>query len=149
MRAVVQRVSSARVEVAGETVGEIGAGLLVLIGVRAGDSEADARELAHKLVHLRIFEDEEGRMNHSLLETGGALALVSQFTLYGDTRKGRRPFFGAAAQPDEAAPLIEFLRERIQSHGIQVATGQFGAQMNVHLTNSGPVTLILETDPQP
>ncbi len=145
MRAVVQRVSSARVEVGPETVGDIGPGLLVLVGVGSGDTEADAQELARKLIHLRIFEDDEGRMNRSLLDTGGSLALVSQFTLFGDTRKGRRPYFGAAAEPAQAAPLIETLSQQIQDAGIHVVTGRFGAQMKVHLTNDGPVTLLLDT----
>jgi D-tyrosyl-tRNA(Tyr) deacylase len=145
MRTVVQRVSSARVEVGPETVGEIGPGLLALVGVGIEDSEADAQELARKLIHLRIFEDDEGRMNRSLLDTGGSLALVSQFTLFGDTRKGRRPYFGSAAQPAQAAPLIDFLSQEIQRAGIHVATGRFGAQMTVHLTNTGPTTLLLDT----
>jgi len=145
MRAVVQRVSSARVEVGPETVGEIGPGLLVLVGVGSDDTESDAHELARKLIHLRVFEDDEGRMNLSLLDTGGSLALVSQFTLFGDTRKGRRPSFGSAAKPAQAAPLIEVLGQQIQRAGIQVATGRFGTQMTVHLANTGPLTLLLDT----
>jgi len=145
MRAVVQRVSAARVEVGGESVGEIGAGLLVLVGVGEDDTQADAHELAHKLIHLRIFEDDEGRMNRSLLDTGGELALVSQFTLFGDARKGRRPYFGSAAHPDRAAPLLEAVVQVVQREGIPVATGRFGARMNVHLSNDGPVTLLLDT----
>lgn len=145
MRSVVQRVREARVEVASETIAEIDAGLLALVGVARGDERADAEELARKLVHLRIFEDAEGKMNRSLLETGGSLLLVSQFTLLGDTRKGRRPYFGEAAAPELAAPRIEELAASARQLGVAVAVGRFGAHMHVELVNDGPVTLILDT----
>jgi D-tyrosyl-tRNA(Tyr) deacylase len=145
MRAVVQRVSEARVEVGGDTVGEIGAGLLALVGVATDDGEGDAEELARKLVHLRIFEDDEGRMNRSLLETGGALCVVSQFTLFGDCRKGRRPFFGDAAPPEVAEPLVEAVVGAARKLGVSVQTGKFRAQMEVSMVNTGPVTLLLDT----
>jgi D-tyrosyl-tRNA(Tyr) deacylase len=145
MRAVVQRVEDARVEVAEETVGEIGAGLLALVGVASDDRSEDAEELARKLVHLRIFEDDDGRMNRSLLETGGALCVVSQFTLFGDCRKGRRPYFGDAAQPELAEPLIEAVVEAARALGVSVETGRFRAHMRVSLVNVGPVTLLLDT----
>ena len=146
MRAVVQRVSSARVRVGDEVVAEIGAGLMALVGVGFSDREEDSDELARKLIHLRIFEDDEGRMNRSLLDTGGALLVVSQFTLYGDTRRGRRPYFGAAADPERAAPLIERVVEGARREGLEVANGRFGAQMKVSLVNEGPVTLLLDTE---
>lgn len=145
MRAVVQRVSSARVRVDGEVVGEIGRGMLALVGVASADQPRDAEELARKLIHLRIFEDDEGRMNRSLLDSSGGLAIVSQFTLLGDTRKGRRPYFGAAAAPEIAEPLIERLVEVARAAGVEVATGRFRAQMEVSLVNEGPVTLVVDT----
>jgi D-tyrosyl-tRNA(Tyr) deacylase len=138
-------VEDARVEVAEETVGEIGAGLLALVGVASDDRSEDAEELARKLVHLRIFEDDDGRMNRSLLETGGALCVVSQFTLFGDCRKGRRPYFGDAAQPELAEPLIEAVVEAARALGVSVETGRFRAHMRVSLVNVGPVTLLLDT----
>jgi D-tyrosyl-tRNA(Tyr) deacylase len=142
---VVQRVSEARVDVEGESVGEIGAGLLALVGVAAEDVAKDAEELAHKLVHLRIFEDDEGRMNRSLLETGGELCVVSQFTLFGDCRKGRRPFFGDAAPPEVAEPLVGAVVEAARKLGVSVETGKFRAHMAVSMVNVGPVTLLLDT----
>ncbi len=145
MRAVVQRVSGARVEVDGKVTGEIGAGLLVLIGVTRSDSEKDADFLAEKIVNLRIFADENGKMNRSLLESGGGLLAVSQFTLYGDCRKGRRPSFDAAAPPDQARALYERFIEAAGSKGVRVETGIFQAHMSVSLTNDGPVTLVLES----
>jgi D-tyrosyl-tRNA(Tyr) deacylase len=145
VRAVAQRVSEARIDVAGETVGEMGAGLLALIGVGADDGPEDARELAAKLVHLRVFADAEGRMNRSLLETGGALGVVSQFTLLGDARKGRRPSYAEAASSERAAPLIEALVAAAQATGVTVVTGRFRAAMRVALVNEGPVTLLLDT----
>lgn len=145
MRAVVQRVIAASIRVDGEIVSEIGAGLLCLVAAGRGDGEQQADEMARKLVHLRIFPDEEGRMNHSLLEAGGELAVVSQFTLYADCSKGRRPFFGDAADPEVAEPLIERLVEGARSQGIRVSTGRFGADMEVELTNVGPVTLLIDT----
>lgn len=140
-----QRVSSARVEVDGEAVARMGAGLLALVGVGRGDDERDAAELARKLVHLRIFPDEQGRMNRSLLDTGGVLGVVSQFTLWGDTRKGRRPAFTEAAPPERAAPLVEAVAEAARALGVSVVTGRFGAHMDVHLVNDGPVTLWIDT----
>lgn len=145
MRAVVQRVSSARVVVAEESVGEIRAGLLVLLGVEKEDTEADARYLAEKMAGLRIFEDEAGKMNLSLLETGGGILVVSQFTLLGDCRQGRRPGFSAAAPPAEADRLYLFLCELLRQRGLTVATGIFRADMDVHLVNHGPVTFILDS----
>jgi D-tyrosyl-tRNA(Tyr) deacylase len=145
VRAVVQRVRSARITVAGEEVAAMGAGLLALVGVGGGDGEADARELARKLVHLRIFEDDAGRMNRSLCETGGVLGIVSQFTLYGDARQGRRPSFTAAAPAEEAAPLIEAVAEAARGLGVRVVCGRFQAMMDVALVNAGPVTILLDT----
>ena len=145
MRAVAQRVSRARVRVAGEVVGELQAGLLALVGVARGDDEADARALAEKLVHLRVFADASGAMNRSLLEVGGALGVVSQFTLLGDCRKGRRPSWDAAAKPEHAERLIEQVVGHARSLGVTVVTGVFRAEMEVELTNAGPVTLLLDT----
>jgi D-tyrosyl-tRNA(Tyr) deacylase len=145
VRAVAQRVCSARVRVGGETVAEMGAGLLALVGVGGEDGEADARELAAKLVHLRVFEDDAGRMNHSLLDAGGSLGVVSQFTLLGDARKGRRPSFAAAAAPERAAALIEVVVAAARELGAAVVTGRFGAMMDVELVNVGPVTILLDT----
>lgn len=145
MRAVAQRVSRARVRVAGAVVSEMPAGLLALVGVAGGDDAGDARALAEKLVHLRVFADAQGAMNRSLLDTGGALGVVSQFTLLGDCRKGRRPSFDGAARPEYAEPLIAQLVAHARSHGVTVVTGVFRADMEVELTNDGPVTLILDT----
>lgn len=145
MRAVVQRVSSAAIEVGGETVGEIASGLLALVGVGREDTLSDAEDLARKIVHLRVFADASGRMNRSLLDCGFSLALVSQFTLYGDARKGRRPYFGDAAAPEVAAPLIEGLASAARACGVQVACGRFQAHMEVSLVNDGPVTILLDT----
>ncbi|MCP3986669.1 MAG: D-tyrosyl-tRNA(Tyr) deacylase [bacterium] len=145
MRAVVQRVRRARVDVAGETVGEMADGLLALVGVERGDGPSDALQLAAKLVHLRIFEDAAGRMNLSLLETGGSLGVVSQFTLLGDARKGRRPAFGEAARPEQAEPLLETLVAEARDLGAPVVTGRFQARMDVELVNEGPVTILLDT----
>lgn len=145
MRAVVQRVSQARVDVAGAVAGEIGAGLLVLLGVTHADEPADVKRLAEKLLGLRIFSDAEGRFNLALQDIGGAVLVVSQFTLYGETRKGRRPSFTQAAQPEHAAPLIDLFAELLRGQGVAVATGVFGAHMEVRLVNDGPVTLVLDT----
>lgn len=145
MRAVVQRVSSARVVVAEETVGEIGAGLMVLLGVEKEDTEEDGRYLAGKLAGLRIFADEAGKMNLSVEEVGGGLLVVSQFTLLGDCRQGRRPGFSAAAPPAEADRLYLYLCELLRQRGLTVATGIFRADMDVHLVNHGPVTFILDS----
>ena len=146
MRAVVQRVTSARVRVADEIVSEMGPGLLALVGVAADDTEAEAAELARKLVHLRIFEDDSGRMNHSLLDHGGTLGVVSQFTLWGDVRKGRRPSFVDAAPAETAAPLVEGVVSAARALGAPVVTGRFQAHMEVSLVNDGPVTILVDTD---
>lgn len=148
MRAVVQRVTYAQVEVAGTVTGRIGAGLLVLLGVARGDTAADAAFLASKVVQLRIFSDDAGKMNHSLIETGGALLAVSQFTLYGDTRKGRRPSFDAAAPPELARELYDRFVTAVRAAGVRCETGVFQAHMAVTLTNDGPVTLIVESATQ-
>ncbi|MCZ7586067.1 MAG: D-aminoacyl-tRNA deacylase [Deltaproteobacteria bacterium] len=145
MRAVLQRVSRAEVRVGGVSVGRIGAGLLVLLGVGAGDEEEDADYLARKIAELRIFEDDVGKMNLSLLETGGEMLAVSQFTLYGDCRKGRRPGYSDAAPPERAVPLYERFVERVRALGVGTATGRFGAMMDVELVNDGPVTLMLDS----
>jgi D-tyrosyl-tRNA(Tyr) deacylase len=145
MRAVLQRVTRASVKVEGETVGEIAGGLLVLLGIARDDTEQDARYLLDKIVALRIFEDAEGRMNLSLAETGGALLVVSQFTLHGDTRRGRRPSWIEAASPEVAEPLYEcFVGEARRLVG-QVATGSFRRMMQVELVNDGPVTILLDS----
>ncbi len=143
MRAVVQRVSEARVTVAGETVGAIGPGLLVLLGVGHDDDEAAIAGLAGKIARLRIFEDEAGHMNRSVLDTGGAVLAVSQFTLLADTRKGNRPSFMAAAPPERAEPLYEAFTVALRQLGLEVATGRFGQSMEVSLVNSGPVTIVM------
>lgn len=145
MRAVVQRVSRASVRVGGETVAAIGAGLLVLVGVGAGDEPEDADFLAEKVVHLRIFPDDRGRFDRSLLDVGGAVLAVSNFTLYGDTRRGRRPGFTDAAPPERAEPLFRRFAEAVRERGVPVQTGVFGARMEVELVNDGPVTLLLES----
>jgi D-tyrosyl-tRNA(Tyr) deacylase len=145
MRAVVQRVTSAQVTVGGELVGRIDAGLCVLLGVGKGDAEADAIALADKIARLRIFEDEAGKMNQSLLDVGGALLAVSQFTLYGDTSRGRRPSFVGAQEPGRAEQLFEGFCTAARSLGVTVATGRFRTHMSVSLVNDGPVTLILDT----
>jgi D-tyrosyl-tRNA(Tyr) deacylase len=145
MRALVQRVSEARVRVDGEIRGEIGAGLLVLLGVAKTDTEADSRFVAEKVVHLRIFSDDAGKMNRSVLDTGGALLVVSQFTLYGDCRKGRRPSFDQAAPAEQARSLYERFVAAARARGVHVETGVFQADMAVSLTNDGPVTLIVES----
>ncbi|HEX8117577.1 MAG TPA: D-aminoacyl-tRNA deacylase [Pyrinomonadaceae bacterium] len=145
MRAVLQRVSRASVRVEGETVGEIGAGLLVLLGVARDDKETDAVYLVEKVLNLRVFEDEEGRMNLSLAEAGGALLAVSQFTLYGDARKGRRPSWFDAAPPELARPLYEFFVTEARARGARVETGSFQAMMEVELVNDGPVTILLDS----
>jgi D-tyrosyl-tRNA(Tyr) deacylase len=146
MRAVLQRVTSARVEVDGQITGEIGAGLLVLLGVAKPDTAADAEFLAEKIVNLRVFADEAGKMNRGLLESGGALLVVSQFTLYGDCRKGRRPSFDAAAGAEQARELYEHFVAAARRTGVRVETGVFQATMAVSLVNDGPVTLIIESE---
>lgn len=144
MRAVVQRVTEASVTIAGEVVGAIGPGLLVLVGVTHDDDEASAAKLASKVWHLRVFDDDEGFMNRSAAEAGRPVLVVSQFTLYGDTRKGRRPSWLAAARPEQAEPLVGAFVAALRSEGAQVQTGRFGADMAVALVNDGPVTLLLD-----
>jgi D-tyrosyl-tRNA(Tyr) deacylase len=146
MRAVVQRVKESSVRINQEIVGEIGKGLLVLLGVAKGDSTKDCEYLVNKIVNLRIFEDQHGKMNRSVLEVGGEMLVVSQFTLLGDCRKGRRPSFIQAAQPDQATELYEHFVKIAGDRGISVKTGQFRAMMEVALINDGPVTLILESN---
>jgi len=149
MRAVVQRVSSAYVTVNSARVGEIDLGLMVLLGVGRDDTEADALWLAEKIVGLRIFENDDGRMNRSVVECGGGLLIVSQFTLLASTRKGTRPSFNDAAKPEIAIPLYEaFKRHAANALGRPVASGEFGAMMDVHLVNQGPVTLVIDTKPR-
>ena len=145
LRSVVQRVSSAKVLVGNEVVAEMGTGLLALVGVARGDEPADAELLATKLAHLRVFPDASSRMNRSLLDTGGTLALVSQFTLLGDTRKGRRPSYVEAAVPEVARRLFESVVEVASGYGLEVVTGRFAADMQVSLVNDGPVTLWVDT----
>jgi D-tyrosyl-tRNA(Tyr) deacylase len=145
MRAVVQRVSRCKVTVSEWTSGEIGHGLLVLLGVGRGDTEADASYLAEKIAGLRIFEDAEGKMNLSVADVGGSVLAVSQFTLYGDVRRGKRPSFDAAAPPDEARRLYEFFVARIQALGLRCETGRFQEMMQVELVNEGPVTILLDS----
>ena len=149
MRAVLQRVSRARVVIGGEAVGAIDRGLLVLLGVAREDTAEQARWLADKTVGLRIFADDEGKMNRSVTEVGGSVLVVSQFTLYGDCRKGRRPSFVEAAPPEIAVPLYEAFVAAVRAQGVPTATGRFGAMMQVELVNDGPVTLILESKPSP
>jgi D-tyrosyl-tRNA(Tyr) deacylase len=145
MRAVVQRVAEAEVDVDGVTVGDVGRGFLVLVGATHSDTEADAVAIADKIAGLRVFTDADGLMNRALGDVGGACLVVSQFTLYGSTRKGRRPSFTDAARPALAEPLVAAVTERLRSNGIPVSTGVFGAMMSVSLVNDGPVTLILES----
>ena len=145
MRAVVQRVSEAAVRVGGQVAGAVGPGLLVLLGVGRGDVEKDADELADKIVHLRVFPDEDGKMNRAVGEAGGAVLVVPQFTLYGDCRKGRRPSYVDAAPPGEADRLFRYFAERVRASGLEVAEGVFRADMDVSLVNRGPVTLLLDS----
>ena len=145
MRAVIQRVSQASVVVDGEAVGRIDRGLLVLVGVSTTDGPADADWLADRLVGLRIFENDAGRFDASVVDVGGAVLVVSQFTLYGDTRKGRRPSFTAAAPGPQAEPLYERVVAAIAARGVPVGTGRFGARMQVQLVNEGPVTILLDS----
>lgn len=145
MRVVVQRTREASVTVAGDIVGKIDHGLLLLVGITHEDSEKDVDFVADKVANLRIFEDEDGKMNHSVLETGGQILSVSQFTLYGDCRKGRRPNFMSAARPEQAEPLYELFNSKLREKGLLVETGRFGAMMDVRLLNDGPVTLIVES----
>ncbi len=146
MRAVLQRVSKARVLVGGETVGVIGKGILVLLGVSVKDKEADAVYLLEKTINLRIFDDADGKMNNSLLDNGGDLLVVSQFTLFGDSRRGRRPSYIDAARPEEANRLYEFFVSKARKQIRRVETGRFQAMMDVELVNDGPVTLLLDSE---
>ena len=145
MRAVVQRVSRASVTVANELTGEIGPGLMVLLGVTTTDTEADAIWLAEKIVGLRIFDDDDGKMNRSVADINGGVLVVSQFTLYGDARRGKRPSFDAAAPPEQARELYEFFVQRIRDDGLPCHTGRFQQTMQVELVNEGPVTILLES----
>jgi D-aminoacyl-tRNA deacylase len=145
MRAVVQRVSRATVTVAGSVSGEIGVGLLVLLGVGREDRDADVNYLVEKIIGLRIFEDEDGKMNRSVQDAGGSVLAVSQFTLYGDVRRGKRPSFDAAAAPDQARRLYELFVERVRAAGLRCETGRFQEIMQVELVNEGPVTILLDS----
>ena len=145
MRAVVQRVADARVTVDGRICGRIEEGLLVYLGVASDDEEQDLRYTADKVVNLRIFPDGNGKMNLSVLDTGGGVLVVSQFTLYGDARQGRRPSYTAAAEPEKARSFYDRFAEQIRRHGLQVETGQFAARMDVRYTNVGPVTILLDS----
>jgi D-tyrosyl-tRNA(Tyr) deacylase len=146
MRAVAQRVRRARITVGGAVVGEMGEGLLALVGVGRGDGPESAAELARKLVHLRVFDDADGRRNASLLDARGTLGVVSQFTLFGDARKGRRPSYVEAAPPEQAEPLVERVCAEARALGVPVVTGRFRADMDVELVNAGPVTILVDTD---
>ncbi len=144
MRAVIQRVSKAQVRVEGQTISQIGEGLLVFLGIKKGDSLRESEFLLDKILHLRIFGDEEGRMNHSIMDTGGELMVISQFTLYADCRKGRRPSFTDVSPAEEAKVLYDLFIARAKSRGVKVASGIFQAHMEVDLVNSGPVTIFLD-----
>ncbi|SFD57271.1 D-tyrosyl-tRNA(Tyr) deacylase [Lentibacillus persicus] len=146
MKAVIQRSGEASVAIEGSSVGEINHGLVVLLGVTHHDTVEDADYLAKKIVNLRIFDDENGKMNNALKDTAGKVLSISQFTLYGDTRKGRRPNYLNAAKPDKANELYQYFNEQIEQQGVEVETGQFGEMMQVQLTNDGPVTIILDSD---
>lgn len=145
MRLVVQRVTRASVTVDGEVTGKIGKGYMVLVGAEVGDTEADARLCADKLAGLRVFVDDEGKMNRSVADVGGEILLVSQFTLLGDARHGRRPSFIAAARPEEAEPLLETMKALLEEKGLHVETGRFRAHMDVELVNDGPVTILIDS----
>ncbi|MBO7738760.1 MAG: D-tyrosyl-tRNA(Tyr) deacylase [Oscillospiraceae bacterium] len=146
MRAVVTRVKSASVEIEGKVVGKTDGGFLVLLGVKTGDTEVECEKLISKICQLRVFEDEEGKMNRSLADVGGSLLVISQFTLYADCKKGNRPSFIAAARPDTAIPLYEMFIKGCRDRGFHVETGEFGADMQVASVNDGPVTIIYDTD---
>lgn len=144
MRALIQRVTHASVSVEGQQIGEIGVGVLALIGVTHDDTATEAKKLADKIANLRIFEDDDHKMNLSVLDIGGDVLAVSQFTLYGDTRKGRRPSYVEAARPEVASPLVDSVIEELRTYGLKVPTGRFGADMKIELCNDGPVTLSIE-----
>lgn len=146
MRAVIQRVKEAKVSVSNQIIGQIDHGLMVLLGVTPGDEKEDADYLARKICQLRIFEDDQGKMNRSLLDVGGSILSISQFTLYSDTRKGRRPSFTKAAKPEQANELYQYFNQQVSAIGIKTETGQFGALMDVSLINNGPVTIIIDSD---
>ena len=147
MRVLLQRVTTGSVRVDDEIVGQIGPGLVLLVGVTHSDGEAEAKKLARKVAHLRIFEDEAGKLNRSVLDMGGEILVISQFTLYANARKGRRPSFINAARPAQAEPLIEYFIAQLQEHGVShIATGRFGASMLVEIHNDGPVTIWLDSD---
>jgi D-aminoacyl-tRNA deacylase len=148
MRAVVQRVSRAKVTVADKVAGEIGTGLLVLLGVGEKDAQADADYCAQKICGLRIFEDADGKMNRSVGDVRGSILAVSQFTLYGDVRRGKRPSFDSAAKPDQARKLYEYFVERVRAAGLRCETGQFQEMMQVELVNDGPVTILIDSEKQ-
>lgn len=145
MRSVVQRVTEASVAVSGEVIGSVGEGLVLLVGVEDGDDQSDAKALAAKVAGLRIFRDEVGLMNRSVVDVGGAVLVISQFTLLGSVRRGRRPSFTAAADPEVAEPLVEHVVTALEAEGLEVASGSFGAMMSVHLVNDGPVTIVIES----
>ena len=146
MKAVIQRVKSGRVSIEGRTLAAIGHGLVILLGVAPQDGEEQARFLVEKIANLRIFEDEQGKMNHSVIEANGEALVVSQFTLYADTRKGRRPSFTDAALPEIARPLVDRFAELLAAQGVPTQTGKFGAHMLVEIANDGPVTILIERD---
>lgn len=146
MRAVVQRTTHSQVSIEGEVIGSIDRGLMVLLGVKKGDTQKDAEYITDKIVNLRIFSDDEGKMNRSLLDIKGEILMVSQFTLLGDTRRGRRPGFSDAALPDAALPMFDYCVQYLREMGIRVATGQFGADMQVSIENDGPVTILLDSE---
>jgi D-aminoacyl-tRNA deacylase len=149
MKVVMQRAKDATVSVESEVKGKITKGLMLLVGVTHEDTEKDADYLAEKIVHLRVFEDENEKMNLSLMDTGGSILSISQFTLYGDTKKGRRPNFMEAAKPEQAKRLYDYFNSKLESLGVNVQTGIFGAMMDVTFTNDGPVTLVLDSKSQP
>src|SRR5699024_8339916 len=146
MKVIIQRTSGATVTVENKTIGTNDAEIVDLVGVTEADTEKVVEVIDDKLVHLRIFDDHQGQMSHTLIDIGGSIISISQYTLYADEKKGRRPSFIKAAEPDKANQLYEFFNEAVQSHGVEVKTGEFGAMMNVNLINQGPITIILETE---
>lgn len=145
MKVVIQRVSQAKVKIDQKTVGEIDRGFVILLGIHQEDTKLDADYLVRKISKLRVFEDDEGKMNRSILEADGSVLSISQFTLYGETKKGNRPSFIEAARPEVATPLYEYFNEQLKAENISIETGEFGADMQVELTNDGPVTIIIDT----